>query len=93
MGRLVVTSILLVALTSAAEQNTNTLKLPKGWTTWPLADSCASAVALFDERANGEQVKADSKANWYYYEGETSVDVRDEEGTCAMVQVDGVAYG
>jgi hypothetical protein len=92
MVRLVIAFILLTSWISAAEQP-NTLNLPKGWDTWPLADSCASAVALFDERANREQVKADSKANWYYYEGQTSVDVRDEEGTCAMVQVDGVAYG
>lgn len=92
MGRLVIVAILVASWMSAAEQN-NTLNLPKGWNVWPLADSCASAVALFDERANKEQVKTDSKANWYYYEGETPVEVRDEEGTCAMVQVESVAYG
>ena len=91
--RLIVASILLASGISAAEQYNNTLNLPKGWDTWPLTEDCNSAVALYDERANRAQVKADSKASWYYYEGATSVDVRDEEGTCAMVQAEGVPYG
>ena len=92
MGRLVITSIILASWISAAEQK-NTLNLPKGWDTWPLTESCTSAVALYDERAKRAQVSAHSKADWYYFEGETAVEVRDEEGTCAMVQVEGVAYG
>jgi hypothetical protein len=59
-----------------------------------LTEDCTSAVSLYAERANHAQVKADLKANWYYFEGQTAVDVRDEEGLmCAMVQVDGVPYG
>ncbi len=93
MGRFGIVLLLLSSAMSAAAQS-NTLNLPKGWDTWPLAEDCTSAVALYDERANRTQVKADSKATWYYYEGPTSVDVRDEEGLmCAMVQVDGVPYG
>ena len=38
-------------------------------------------------------MSAHSKADWYYFEGETAVEVRDEEGMCAMVQVERVAYG
>jgi hypothetical protein len=93
MGRFVIASILLASALSRAAAQSNTLNLPKGWDTWPLTEDCNSAVSLYVERANRAQVKADSKANWYYFEGQTAVDVRDEEGLmCAMVQVEGVPY-
>lgn len=94
MCRFIIRSILLASVISRAAAQSNTLNLPKGWDTWPLTEDCNSAVLLYAERANRAQVKADSKANWYYFEGQTSVDVRDEESLmCAMVQVDGVPYG
>lgn len=86
MIRFIITSILLASGISAAEQN-NTLNPPKGWNTWPLADDCTTARAVYEGRNNREFVEEFLKTPRNLFKNNTAVEVLDEDASgCVMVQ-------
>lgn len=82
---------------SALGQSANTLNPPPGWESWPLADDCITATAIYARRADKDSVNKLSDSKWYYFESDTPVRLSNEmdDEFCALVQVDGnsKAYG
>jgi len=84
--RFIITLILLAAWAWGADQP-NTLSPPKGWDTWPLADDCTTAKAVYEGRNNPEFVEEFLKTPRNLFKSSTAVEVLDEDANgCAMVQ-------